>query len=261
MLEKIIYMGIDKQNIGNGFHRLVQEPLAPYVLQEQIRLPKDQWNEKFCQLIEEKTRENQQENIKETEESPKVLRERIFKRYLEGLGIDEIHLRGKKILDLGTGGGEFVKDLIEKGITSEAYGVDAQIDESVIEDRFNGHLVQGNFEEDFPIKDIDYIVSVGAVSNGVWGGEEVMKIGRIIEKSLASLKEDGELRIYPIKEAARATPLEGIEKTQQKWKELLKEISEIQKFDWKIEPKNIKVIGGNNDIILDSVLIIKKKKN
>jgi hypothetical protein len=88
-----------------------------------------------------------------------------------------------------------------------------------------------------------------------------MNIRSIIEKALASLKEDGEIRIYPIQEAAKATPLEGLEASRKKWDELLKEISETLKRDYKIEPRNIKVSGKNNDIILESVLIIKRKKN
>ena len=166
-------------------------------------------------------------------------------------------------MDLGTGGGEFVKSLIEKGITAEAYGIDVQVDEASIEDKFKSHITKGNFEEDFPVKNVDYVISVGAVSNGVWGGEEVMDIRRIIENSLDSLKEDGEIRIYPIQEAAKATPtpLVGLEGSQQKWGELLAEISETQGVEWKSEARNIKVTGNNNDIILESVLIIQKKRD
>jgi len=194
-------------------------PVTPIFLQEQIRLPKDQWNEKFRQLIEEKTIENQQARearAEETEESPEVLRERTFKRYMDGLGLDEETMRGKKILDLGSGEGEFIQSLIEKGIAPEAYGIDVQVDENLVENKLKGHLLQGNFEEGLPVRNVDYIVSVGAVSNGVWGGEEVMNIKRIIKKSLASLKKDGEIRIYPIQEAAEANPLEGLKSSQKK---------------------------------------------
>lgn len=237
-----------------------QEKMTPDFLQEQIRLSKDQWSEEFKQLIEEKIKDNQQEQGKEAEESPEVLRERTFKRYVDGLGLDEENLRDKRVLDLGSGEGEFVKSLIEKGVTPEAYGLDAQTDESVVEDKMKGHLLKGNFEEDLPVQNIDYVVSVGAVSSGIWGGEEVMDIRRIIEKSLASLKEGGEIRIYPIQEAAKANPLEGLQASQEKWKELLEEISESQKVECKIEPRNIKVAGNSGDVILESVLIIRRKK-
>ncbi len=164
-------------------------------------------------------------------------------------------------MDLGCGEGEFVKYLIEKGITSEAYGIDIELYEDAIEDKFKKHLIRGNFEGDLPIQNIDYVVSVGAVSNAIWGGVEVMDIRRIVERSLTSLKEEGEIRIYPIQEAAQATPLAGLQASQEKWKELLTVISQVQNVEYKIEPRNIKVSGKNNDIILNSVLVIRKKKN
>jgi SAM-dependent methyltransferase len=258
-------MNFERPNFNNEFSKSEQEPMDPNFLQKQVRLPKYQWNEKFRQLIEERTRENQQvqESIKEEEivESPEVLQERTFKRYMEGLGLSEESLRGKKVLDLGSGEGEFVKFLIDKGITSQVYGIDVELDENIIENRFKKHFIRGSFEEDLPVQNVDYIVSVGAVSNGIWGGKEVMNIRRIVEKSLASLKENGEIRIYPIQEAAEETPLEGLRASQEKWKELLTEISEVQKVECKIEPRNIKVCGKNNDVILESVLVIRRKKN
>ncbi len=189
------------------------------------------------------------------------MREAAYKRYINDLELDEETIRNKKILDLGSGEGEFVKYLIEKGITPEAYGIDAQIDEKAVEAELKDHLLQGNFEEDLPVQDLDYVVSVGAVSNGIWGGEETMDIRRVVEKSLASLKEDGEIRIYPIQEAAQTNPLEGLQASQEKWKELLEEISQTQNAEYRIEPRNIKVTGNNNDVILESVLILRRKKD
>jgi len=256
-------MRFEKINFNKEYSKLEQEPVTPDFLQKQVRLPKEQWDEKFKKLVEEKTKENQQaqENVEEEAavESPEVLRERTFKRYIGGLGLSEESLKDKRILDLGCDKGEFVKSLIEKGITSEAYGVDIGLEESVTEDKFNKHLFRGNFEEDLPVQNIDYVVSVGAVSNAIWGGKEVMNIRGIVEKSLASLKKDGEIRIYPIQEAAKATSLKGLQVSQEKWKELLAEISEAQRVECKIEPRNIKISGKNNDIILKSVLIIRRK--
>ncbi len=237
-----------------------QEITDPYFLQDQIRLPKDQWSNDFKKLIEEKSRKNQQEKQRLPEDSPELSQKGVFNRYMSGLGIDEESLRDKRVLDLGCGDKEFVKHLIEKGITLEAYGLDIEIDESLVEERFKGHILQGNFEEDLPVKDVDYIVSVGAVSSAVLGGEETMNLRRIVEKALASLKEGGEIRIYPIQEPARETPLKGIQASQEKWEELLTEISETQEVECLLKPRNIKVIGENNDIILESVLIITRKK-
>ncbi len=256
----------EKQNFNkNETNVSEQKLLTRDFLEVQVRLPRDQWNENFRQLVEKKIRENQQiqSGIEKSirDESPEFLRERTFQRYMEGLGLSEESLRGKKVLDLGCGEGEFVKYLIEKGITSEAYGIDINLDENAIEDKFKKHLRRGNFEEDLPVQNVDYIVSVGAVSNGVWAGEEVMDIRKIVEKSLASLKNDGEIRIYPLQESAEATPLAGLQASQKKWEELLKEISETQNVECKIEPRNIKVSGKENSIILESVLIIRRKRN
>jgi len=250
-----------ESNLEAELEKNRDQPLTPDFLAEQIRLPKDQWDERFSKLIEQKIRENQQVKIEEKKESPEILFEKTYRRYSEGLGLNDEILRNKKVIDLGTGSGEFVKYLIEKSITKEAYGIDIQLDESLIEEKFKSHLLHGNFEKDLPIQNADYIISLGAVSNAIWCGEETMNIRSIIEKALASLKEDGEIRIYPIQEAAKATPLEGLEASRKKWDELLKEISETLKIEYKIEPRNIKVSGKNNDIILESVLIIKRKKN
>lgn len=236
-----------------------REPINPYFLQEQVRLPKDQWDEKFKQLVEEKIKEKQKLE-EECEDSPEVLREQIFDRYMNGLGLDEETIKGKKILDLGSGEGEFVQSLIEKGITSDAFGLDLEMDENAVEKKMKGHLFRGNFEEDLPVQDVDFIISVGAISSGISFSEEEMNMKRIFQNSLASLKQGGEIRIYPLLEAAQANPLKGLHATQEKWKELIEKISETQNLKCKIEPRNIKVIGYKKEVILESVLIVKRKE-
>src|SRR3989344_501048 len=252
---------MNKISSGSESAKFEQEPVSPDFLQEQIRLPRNQWSEKFRQLFEEKIAENQREKVDEPEESPESAQERTFRRYIEGLGLDESKLRNKKVLDLGCGEGEFVRSLMEKGITSEAYGIDEQLNEISVEDKLKPYLLRGNFEEDLPVQNADYVISVGAGSLCIWAGEEEMNIRRIVEKSLASLKADGEIRMYPIQEAAKATPLPGLEASQQKWSEVLSEISENQGVEYRIEPRNIRVIGRMNDIILESVLVIWRNKD
>lgn len=251
-------MSFEGPNFNTEPKKAEQEPSA--FLQEQIRLPEAEWSETFRKLIEEKIQENKREHIDEPEATPEMQRERTYKRYTDGLGLDESKLSGKKILDLGFGEGEFVQYLTEKGITSQAYGVDAELDEALIDDKLKPHFFKGNFEEDLPVTDVDYIVSLGAVTNGIWSGEERMNMKRIVEKSLASLKEDGEIRIYPIQEAAMATPLIGLEKSRKKWDELLAEIPESLGVECKIEPRAVRVMGDSNDIFLESALIIRKKQ-
>lgn len=259
-------INFERQNFENVNYEFSEaereqgELITPNFLQEQVRLPKDQWNEKFRQLIEEKSRETQQmleKTLEEKADSAETLREHTFKRYLEGLGLDKESLQGKKVLDLGCGDGEFIKYLLEKGITKEAYGIDIQVNEISIEERFKNHIIKANFEENLPVKNVDYIISVGSISTIIWGGEEVINIKRVVENSLAALKENGEIRIYPIQEAAKATPLEALELSKKKWEELITEISRTNKVKCEIAPRNIKVTGKNNDIILESVWIIR----
>jgi cyclopropane fatty-acyl-phospholipid synthase-like methyltransferase len=254
-------MSFEKPDFGVEPSKIEQEPLSPHFLEEQIRLTEAEWDKRFHQLIEEKIRESERGPVDEPEATPEIVREQTFKRYIEGLGLNVEQLQGRKVLDLGSGEGEFVQYLIERGITREAYGVDAELDENSVETNLKDHLVRGNFEEDLPIKDVDYVVSVGAVSLGVTGGEEIMNIQQIVKKSLASLKEGGEIRIYPIQEAAKATPAEGLVQSRRKWEELMSVISQEQDVEYKIEPRDVKVSGKDNDIFLNSVLIIRKRKD
>ena len=253
-------MNFEEQNFNTKPVKLEKESFFdPSFLQEQIRLPKNEWDEKFKKFIEEKIKENQGEKVEESEGTPEILQERTFKRYVDGLGLDESNLKNKKVLDLGAGEGEFIKYLIKKQITSEAFGIDINLKEKNIGEEFKDNFFEGSFEEDLPIKNVDYVISLGAVSNGVWAGEEVMNIQKIIEKSLSSLKENGEIRIYPIQESAKDNPLEGIDKSKQKWEELLEKISKTLEVDYKIQPRNVRITGYDNEIILDSVLIMRKR--
>lgn len=242
----------------NTESRTELKTITPDFLQKQIRLPKEQWAEEFKQLVE-KAKEREQKKGETTDKSPEILREQTFKRYMDGLGLNEQMIKGKRVLDLGCGEGEFVQSLIENDITPEAYGIDAETKESSVEDRMRGRLLQGDFEKDLPVQNVDYVVSVGAVSTAIWGEEGTINVKRVVENSLAVLKNEGEIRIYPIQEAAQANPLKGLQASQRRWKELIAEISETQGADCRVEPVNIKVAGKNNDVILESVLIIKKR--
>lgn len=238
-----------------------QESLNPAFLAEQVWLPREEWDERFRILVAKKSEENQKVIEEGMEEGPESPEEKIFQRYLKGLGLDENALQGKRILDLGCGEkGEFVKYCIEHGITTEVYGVDAQVDESLVEEKLKKHLVKGYFEGEAPVRDADYVISVGAVSNEIWGGETQGDIEKILARAVDALKEGGEIRMYPIQEAARATPLEGLAASREKWKEILDAFTADHGVEYRLEPRDIKVTGHDNDIILESVLVIKRKK-
>src|SRR3989344_5873106 len=249
---------VDEPTASKPEKRLRGE-IDPRFLQDQFNLPKEQWDEKFRQMIQEKAEENQRA-IEETErelagevletsqekikESPEVIRERTFERYTNGLGLD---------------GGEFIEHLIKENVTQEAYGLDANPDKLPIKEDLKNHIFEGNFQKELPIKNLDYVVSLGTVSNAIWGGEEVQDIEGIIKNSLAALKEGGEMRIYPIQEATENSDLEGTKESHKKWIHLLEKISKTEGVEYSINPRTVKVVGKNNDIILESVLVIKNE--
>lgn len=238
-----------------------QEPVSPKFLQEQIRLPKSQWDEKFIKLIARKIREKQEEESKEPEESIEILREESYRRYLKVLRLDEDLLKNKRVLDLGSGEGEFIKYLIDKGITKEAYGIDLEKEEGSSREEFRGNFFQGDFRETLPVKDLDYVVSVGAMASAVWNDEDIREVKTIIRNSLNSLKKNGEIRIAGVAEPAKSNPvrLKGLEITFKKWHKLLKDISESYGIECRLEPRDIGLFGENNHVTLVYLVVIKKE--
>ncbi len=245
----------------------------PQFLEGQFRLPKEQWDEQFRVLVQQKSEENQR-MIQEAEESlgkefeespqetssrsPEVIRQETFERYVRGLGLSGEDLRGKSILDLGCHEGEFVEQLIKENITSEAYGLEAN-EEVAIKEDLKDHVLRGNFAKKLPKENLDYVVSVGAVSNYISEGKEGAEaIEDTIKNSLDSLKESGEVRIYPIQEAQENSELVGLIESRKSWGSLAEKISKEEGVTCSIEPRAVKVIGKNNDVILESVLVIRK---
>ena len=235
--------------------------LDPYFLQQQIRLPKEQWDERFRQLIDKETIENQKAIRGEPEvhsESPETYLRSTFERYIKGLDVTEDDVKDKRILDLGSGDGEFVESLIKKGITKEAYGLDANLDNIAIKPELKEHFFKGTFEDTLPLQNLDYIVSVGAVSNAVWNSEKLQDIEGIIKNAIASLKKDGQMRIYPMRELPEDSTLEEFKESNEIWNGLLEKLQQEHVIEYHIEPRDIRVTGNNNDIFLQCVLIIKK---
>ena len=254
-------------------------------LQEQICLSEDAWGSEFRELIQKKTQEAVQRNgmlrklmtcISEgLESSPECqnlfTNEFSFEEYKNDLGLKESDLLGKRILDLGFGGGGFVKYLLLKKITSEAYGIDKNPYDEATGDTLNGHLLQGDFTEDFPVQNIDLIVSRQAIGceKKYKDGNTVDLFTSVIEKSLAALKKGGEMRLPFGEEHALVTPDPVVDQlnadSREKWNKALLEISRTHDIDYKIEPTDINVYLSLDDdksdkiIALNYVLIIRKK--
>lgn len=236
-------MEFEEQKFNNQSQKLEKESLDPFFLQKQIHLPKEKWSEEFKKLIENKTIKNRQE---------------IYNSYLHDLDLNEDDLKNRKVFDLGCGGGEFIESLIENKITSEAYGIDINLSESMVE-KYHGHFIRGNYQEKFSLTDVDFVVAIGSIPTGNLNEEDIQNIKIIIKNSLESLKENGEIRISSIRETANTTPMNKIEDSRQKWEEIIKDISKTQKVECEIIPRDVSIIGYDNEIILNSVLIIRKK--
>ena len=247
-------------------------------LLEQIHLPQNEWSPEFRKLVEETRKETGEHTFRrlklragreaETEQSPEAEWKDGFDWYEKQLGLSEKELRGKRVMDLGCGEGDFIKHLISKGITRDAYGVDIELDSA--EKEFEGHFFQQPSEEDLPVKDLDYIVASRSIwHDWKWTNGHIMDVEKVLDKSLSALKKGGEMRIYPIEESAVSNLDDEISKKweadqQQKWDTLLSDMAKKYGVKWTTEPRNlfvnyeIETIPSPRHVVLQSVLIIQK---
>ena len=185
-----------------------------------------------------------------------------FEKYLKGLNLNLEDLRGKRILDLGCGPGGFVKECTDRGL-AEVYGLDLNIDPEKLEEKYKNHFLKGDFKEELPLKDLDLIVSHGAVGPGRDREQDLIKI---ITRALESIKEDGEIRISPIHKVLYRAPGTDCHKSaefeRKKWQEALDHLSSKGLINYELRPIRIgnvfNEIGDEPDIWLTEVLVLKK---
>jgi hypothetical protein len=225
-------------------------------IKEQICLPEEKWDEDFKNYIQEKYQDSQKEM---TEPSPEQELENNFQRYLKSLDIEKKVLMNKRILDLGCGQeGEFVKYCLGQGISQDVYGLDISIKLEEINPGYRRFFIKGNFEESIPIKNFDYIFSVGAVEAPY--SEEIDRNPRkSLIFALSALIYNGEIRIFPIRKAPPFGGLAGIDFSRKKWTELLNDLKLKNWIDYELRPIDIRVAGNKPDVWLEEVLIINKK--
>ncbi|MDA3815627.1 MAG: methyltransferase domain-containing protein [Patescibacteria group bacterium] len=242
---------------GSNFEK--NNKLTPEFLEKQINLTPPERNSDFRNYVQKKKDENQAlGSFTEKEKSKEKLLKELFDKQIERLGISENDLKNKRILDLVSGDGEFVEYCIKNGITKDVYGLDLYLDECDINKEFENHFFQGSFGDELPVKDADLIVSSGATSLVIKGGEEVLNLENVLENAVESIKDDGEIRMWSIAKPAQGEDLSGLERSFEKWQELMDEISQKQNFKWRLEPRDIRLIGSKNEIVFDYTLVIEK---
>lgn len=166
-------------------------------------------------------------------------------------------MRGKKILDVGCHEGEFVISCMEKGITQEAYGVDIKLEGEAINDQYHNNFFSKDFTDEFPVKNLDYIVSVGAVSLYL-DKEHKIDVEEAIAKAVDAINEKGEIRIWPVKKALRGE-MDGVKEEEQVISEIMVKLEKQLSIEWELKPTDIRVSGIYKDVWVEQVLIIKHK--
>jgi hypothetical protein len=223
-------------------------------LLDQISLPNEKWSKEFVDYIEEKRNEASKEESSEHLPDSEL----TYNRYLKGLELDEGDLKNKRILDLGCGEeGEFVKECIDKDLTGEIYGLDLEVNPDTFDENLKEHFFKKKFEDEFPVKNLDYVISVGALESPLDESDE-RKPTEILKYALEGLNDKGEIRIYPIRVAPPESGLEGIEYSRKKWDEIMNELASTENIKYKFKPIDIHVSANNEDVWLEEVLIIKK---
>ena len=228
---------------------------------DQISRPKKEWREDFRQYVADKIREKVKTESRSDKLSPEEERRETYQRYLKAFDLKERDLRGKSILDLGCGEeAEFVKELIEKGVSDKIYGLDRKINLENADAQLKNHLFEKNYFGELPVKDLDLIVTLASIPEPIEPietGRELTKVA--IENALEALQERGELRIYPIRLASPDNDLPGIADIRKGWLGLLDELSKTHRIKWELRPIDITISGlKNEDTWLTETLIIRK---
>lgn len=225
-------------------------------LNKEMKQNPENWGQDFREYVEIKTKEGKgrKDSHKSNEEEKK---EKTFERYLGGLNLTEQEIQGKSILDIGCKDGEFVVSCMEKGITQKVYGMDRKLEEGALDEKYRDHFFSQDFTKEFPVKNLDYIVSAGAVS--LYLNEfNKSKVEKTIAKAIEAINGKGEIRIWPIKKALRGRELEGIKEQERIVDEIMKKFEAELNIAWKLEATDIRVSGIDKDVWAEQVLIIKK---
>ncbi|NTW34325.1 MAG: hypothetical protein HGB12_17185 [Bacteroidetes bacterium] len=224
-------------------------------LEKEIASGSDKWSQEFEEYIKIKWDSSK---IHHEETSAEKQEENTFNRYIISLDIPRQSLQDKRIMDLGCDEGEFVTSCINKNITQEAYGLDTDLDMDSLENQHKNNFFIGDFTKDLPVKNLDYIISVGAISL-FFDKEYGSKAENAIKKSIEAIKDSGEIRIWPIKKALRGDELQGIEEEEMVVNDIINHLEKEFDVVCELKTTDIGVSGKDKDIWAEQVLIIKRK--
>jgi len=230
-------------------------------------LPPEERSEEFKQLLEAKYNSLLgEENLDELEE------DFIIRRYLHHFQLKDDDLKNKTILDVGCGLGAFIKYCSDKNITPEAYGFDLELNSQLAEGKYKNHLVKGDFTKEIPFQDkkFDYILAYSSLES-LFLEENNEEAKRVFESLLSLLKDEGEIRVYPLRKLPPEIAPEEVKQDKEKmeellqakearerWEKTLQELKEEGLIDFKIQPIDIRVLSAKKDFWLEELLIISK---
>jgi SAM-dependent methyltransferase len=243
--------------------------MAPDFLRQQFDIfntDRQKCDPGFLSFIEEKIRENQKEIAEsmdekegeETESEPELplpeQQREAFDGYLKCFEFSPSDFLGKRVLDIGCGEGKFVEYCIENGVTNNAFGIDLSEYAGKLKDNFKSK----DFSDTSEFQDIDYAVSRNSAAAFIW---ETIDPAKTLQNWLDSLGTGGQIRIYPvvdIEATAKADEYSYLSNYGQ-WLSLLQKFSAEGKIEFELIAKSIAAVGKDNVIILNHLLVIKKK--
>ncbi len=247
------YMSLEKLNT-NLYENKKSPEFRDWLESQAMSLP-EKWDAGFRNYIDKKYTESQEQEGEKG--NPERTRQDTWERYLDGLDLKEEDLKDRRVLDLGCEAGDFVISCLDKDLTEDAYGLDMELKGEALEEKYKKHFFQGNFKDELPVKNLDYIFSIGAVSLFI-NKETVKPIGETIRNSIAVLNKGGEIRAYPMPRAPEHSDLRGAKESRKAILEILEKLKKELPIEYDFTPIDIKVSGKNKDMWLEDVLTIKK---
>jgi SAM-dependent methyltransferase len=222
-------------------------------LLEQILLPEEERSIDFNNYLNLKIRKKDILSNETLSKEGEI--ESTFQRYLKGLKLTEGQLKDKKILDVGCGTeADFIQAIVKKRITDDVFGVDLSIDGNLTKNEPKRYF-KTDFSEPPELRDVDYIISLGALSLD----DDATDLNKNLSSLIPLLSKVGEIRIYPLRIAPEGSDLTGIIESRKKWIEKLNELKDKFNIEYKFNSIDIRVSGDDNDLWLDEVLIIRNR--